>query len=336
MRPLARRHRFHFQVVLGICVALGGARQSRADGETPVTIAGIIKMWDARQQHAKTLDFTGQGTQSLPARAFSAEEATRPTDKNAVGFSVPASTFNIKVRYIADDKSRLRQEFFEKRLDYLKKEYVTQTSIEIHNDDRIIKYLPVSTLEFPIATILKASTAEVTKHPAVLPIWMVYRGRISGIFGKGDFVLTNDKSPVGENMCHILKCGENMVWVDPGRDFVPTRLRWIVRGVTLQTFDIQYIHDAQHGWVPSAWTVVNYYKTGNPSGAMNIKVKSFKINSSVDDGVFVPEIEPGTWVNDLTTDEKYIMRKGGDRRAIKPGEYNGHNYKQLLEQDPSP
>jgi hypothetical protein len=163
---------------------------------------------------------------------------------------------------------------------------------------------------------------------------MVYKARKSGIFGTGDLVLTKDKSQVGEHICHILKYGENMLWVDPERDFVPTRFRSVVRGVTRLAIDISYVHDAQHGWVPSAWTVVHHDRTGNPARTLNIHVKSYRINLPVDDNTFVVEFEPGTWVNDLTTDETYILRKGGARRIVRPGEYNGHNYKELLEQAP--
>ena len=197
-------------------------------------------------------------------------------------------------------------------------------------------YLPVSKLEFPIATIKKAKPADVSTRTALLPILMVYRAQMSGIFGTGNLVLTNEKCAIDEHICISLKCGENMIWVDPERDFVPTRFHWIVRGVVRQAFDFKYSQDARHGWVPSAWSIVRQDRTGKPAETRNLRVESYRIDAGTDDNNFGIEFDPGTWVNDLTTGETYILRKGGARRMIRRGEYNGHNYKELLEQAPNP
>jgi hypothetical protein len=109
-----------------------------------------------------------------------------------------------------------------------------------------------------------------------------------------------------------------------------------VRGVAREEIDFEYAHDARHGWVLSAWTDVYQDKTGKPAETRNIRVKSCNINSSIDDATFEIKFEPGTWVNDLASDKTYILRAGGDRRIVRPGEYNGHNYKELLERAPVP
>ena len=49
---------------------------------------------------------------------------------------------------------------------------------------------------------------------------------------------------------------------------------------------------------------------------------------------FELRLPPGTWVNDYVKKEKYILRDGGVRRPIVHGEFNGSNYRQLLEHDP--
>src|SRR5262249_52598326 len=134
-------------------VTSGRASQARAGEGKPVTLEAIIKSWNARQGNARTLDFSGYGTQSFTARAVSADEATLPTGPKGEAFSVPASTFNIKVRFVGDGTDRFRHECVERLLDYSKKDYVRQHSIETYRRDNHITYLPESKLEFPIATI---------------------------------------------------------------------------------------------------------------------------------------------------------------------------------------
>jgi hypothetical protein len=318
-----------------VVVTSGSASQTRAGEGKRVTLEAIIRSWSARQGNARTLDLSAQGTQSFPARAVSADEATLPTGPKGQDFSVPASTFNTKVRFVADGTDRFRHDCVEKLLNYSKKDYVRQHSVEISKHDAYITYLPVSTMDFPIATIQKAGPYA-PKGRAVLPIMMVYRARIDGVFGTGDLALTDETRMAGEHVHQLLKCGENLIWVDTERDFLPTQFRRIVRGVARQAIDIEYAYDARHGWVLSAWTDVSQDRTGNPAETRNIRVKSCKINSPVDDATFGVEFEPGTWVNDLTTDKVYILREGGARRIVRPGEYNGHNYKELLERAPVP
>jgi hypothetical protein len=215
------------------------------------------------------------------------------------------------------------------------KDYVRQHSVEISKHDAHITYLPIGTMDFPIATIQKAGPYAPNGR-AVRPIMMVYRAQVDGVFGTGGFVLTGEKSIAGEHVLRLLKCGENLIWVDTERDFLPTRFRRIVRGVVRQAIDFEYAYDARHGWVLSAWTDVYEDRTGNPAESRNIRVKSCKINSPIDDTTFGVEFEPGTWVNDLAADRTYILREGGARRIVRPGEYNGHNYKELLERAPVP
>jgi hypothetical protein len=318
-----------------VVVSSGRASQTRAGERKPVTLEAIIRSWTARQENAGTLDLSAKGTQSFPAREVSADEATLPTGRKGQGFSVPACTFNTTVRFVADGTDRFRHDCVEKLLNYSKEDYLRQHSVEISKHDAHITYLPVSTMDFPIATIQKAGPYAPDRR-AVLPIMMVYRAHVNGVFGTGDFVLTDEKAMAGEHVHQLLKCGENLIWVDTERDFLPTRFRRIVRGVARQAIDIEYAYDARHGWVLSAWTDVSEDRTGNPAETRNVRVKSCKINSVIDDTTFGVEFEPGTWVNDLTTDKTYILREGGARRIVRPGEYDGHNYKELLERAPVP
>jgi hypothetical protein len=42
----------------------------------------------------------------------------------------------------------------------------------------------------------------------------------------------------------------------------------------------------------------------------------------------------GTWSQNYTTKESCILLEGGKKRPIKPGEFNGKNYDELLHSEP--
>jgi hypothetical protein len=173
------------------------------------------------------------------------------------------------------------------------------------------------------------------KLPQVLPLLMVYRSQDDGIFGTEKLVLTGRKGVIDNRLCYIMSCGDNLIWVDPTRDFVPTRFRWIGKGATLQAIDIKYAPDSQHGWVPTSWTVVLQHSSGDPIMSDTMSVVEYRIGLALSDETFKVEFVPGTFVDDQMKGTSYILRQGGVQRSVLPGEYNGHNYKDLLEQEPA-
>lgn len=165
---------------------------------------------------------------------------------------------------------------------------------------------------------------------------MAYRALDSdaGVFDAARLSLTKDKGVVENRPCLILSHGESMIWVDPARDYVPTRYRVIDQGVVLQSYDIKYTKDAEHGWVPTSWIVTKLDRNGEVEDSVTATVAEYRIGLPISEDVYDLQLPPGTWVNDYLKDETYILREGGVRRPIIPGEYDGYNYKRLLERDP--
>jgi hypothetical protein len=96
---------------------------------------------------------------------------------------------------------------------------------------------------------------------------------------------------------------------------------------------VEYTKDPRHGWVPTSCTDSRLDRDGNLAESISMTVMKYKIGSPISDDTFSFDVPQGTWVNDYVRGERYILREDGTRRMIAPGEYNGHNYKQLLEQE---
>jgi len=123
--------------------------------------------------------------------------------------------------------------------------------------------------------------------------------------------------------------------VDPGRDFVPVRYHQYDRGSLEQTVDITYRSDETHKWVPAGWTNAQFHGSEHLGRSMTVKVTDVRINVELPADLFdLPPLPDGTWVRNYMTDEDYIVQKGGKRRDVTPGEYDGNNYQYLLHSDP--
>jgi hypothetical protein len=96
--------------------------------------------------------------------------------------------------------------------------------------------------------------------------------------------------------------------------------------------------------ISTTYRVVNHSLEGfesvglnkNQSKAFVVVAKILKFDTSpIDDSVF--ELRPtdrGTWMTDIQQKTMAIYRGDDDIREVKPGEFNGQNYQQLLNSDP--
>jgi hypothetical protein len=321
---------------LTLVFALCGYTQARAQDGRPITVDAIVKSWTARETHARTFDFWGAGRKSTAGRTVEPQECGPTIDqKDAVPFSVPNSTFVVKLRLVADETRRVRFELRDKILSLRAKGYIDQDEIEIYDGDVRQIFFPVGNVEFPNAHITKVSPTDRPRHAQTLPLVLAYRALDPhmGRFDAGGLTLTNDKDTVDKQPCLVLKYGESTVAVDPARDFVPTRYREIRHGVIVRSVEIKYTFDREHGWVPSYWSNARHAKNGEIFETVAITISKYKLGGPIGDEEFQLRLPTGTWVSDYRSNERYILRAGGARRMIAPGEYNGHNYKELLEHD---
>src|SRR5262249_30656320 len=126
------------------------------------------------------------------------------------------------------------------------------------------------------------------RYPQMMPLLMVYRSLDSdiGVFDAGKLKLTQDKGLVDNRTCIILRHDEDIVWVDPERDFIPMRYRVMERGITSRSLDIKYTADPQSGWVPTSWYDVRLGTKGEIEESVNMNITEYKIGDPIPDDRF--------------------------------------------------
>jgi hypothetical protein len=63
-------------------------------------------------------------------------------------------------------------------------------------------------------------------------------------------------------------------------------------------------------------------------------VTECRVGEPLPDDLFDIPLSEGTWVSNYITDETYIVQKGGVRRDVRPGEFTGTNFEELLHSQP--
>ena len=210
---------FRVCVIAVILCQLSGPSIANGQSTQLVTIDSVVEAWRARKSHARTIDFHAVGTTIRRATELSASEAAilSPTGTGGEAVSVSEKAVVTKMRFVADEKGRIRAESYS----------VDRHFIEVFDGDLHKIYFPVSKLDHPSASITKAQPNRLPRAPAFIPLLMVYYTQKNEAFQGCELSLTKDKGVVDGRLCHILSCGENLLWVDPERDFVPTRFHWI-------------------------------------------------------------------------------------------------------------
>jgi hypothetical protein len=214
--------------------------------------------------------------------------------------------------------------------------YPNLQSIDICDGDVENAVFPQSEFMFPNAHVSKDPKCTPARLPPGRPMLIVYRplDATIGVFDVGKLALTDSKSEVEGQPCLLVKHAEDMIWVDPAKDFVPTRYRAIEGGVTWQWIDITYAADVQHGWIPKFWKQV-VAPSGTIWNTTTLEVVEYKIGAdSVSDETFTVQYPPGTWVRDYIHDKSWIVREDGSRRMVLKSE-DGKDYKDLIE-SPTP
>ncbi len=102
------------------------------------------------------------------------------------------------------------------------------------------------------------------------------------------------------------------------------------RGKLIHLITLKYRQDEKNNWIPASWTNASYYGADTLRSSTTMNVKEFQLGEPLSSELFEIPTPVGTWVRKYDTDETYILRNGGEKRKILPGEFNGENYEQLL------
>jgi hypothetical protein len=146
-----------------------------------------------------------------------------------------------------------------------------------------------SFLDHPPGTVLQATANVDAQNLDARPILMAFRPldaamghrlidraitNLSRTFykGKSTFLLEERHDPSG---------WKTILWIEPERDFLVTRYMVAFEQKETVDIDIDYVHDARWGWIPSGWRVTEMLSDGSKRLVAVAKVTSYSINTPI-------------------------------------------------------
>jgi hypothetical protein len=254
---------------------------------------------------------------------------------NASDIGVPDKIFTTKLRFATDQRGRIRVEEEKQEWSPHQSSFVPKISIDIFDGIGRKLYFPKNIAGYPAAYLSAESADHVGRESRSTALRLAYRpfNREYGVSNLTKVRLKKMDTPKGNDNLIVLEHRNTTVWVDSKKDFLPVRYTESQRDTVHRVLDLEYQSDEVHGWVVKSWNSTWTEPEGYLS-SVSAKVLEYSINSKIDDSEFEPEFPPGTWVQNLSTDETYILRSNGQRRPVLKGEFNGTNYNELLESEP--
>ena len=141
-------------------------------------------------------------------------------------------------------------------------------------------------------------------------------------------VLTNEI--IDGNRVFALRDKELTVCIDAAKNYMPVRWTSPIGGLQAE---VAYQHDDDAGWVPHTWTMKTQYESETAT------VTQFAVNKPIADSDFELQLPNGALVEDNSTGTGEvalsIIYADGKQRPLKPGEFNGRNFQDLLESEPN-
>jgi len=146
-----------------------------------------------------------------------------------------------------------------------------------------------SLLDHPPGTLLQATSNVDAQNLDTRPILMAFRPldaamghrlidraitNLSRTFyrGKSTFLLEERHDPSG---------WKTILWIEPERDFLVSRYMLSFEQKETVDIDIDYVHDARWGWIPSGWRVTEMLSDGSKRLVAVAKVTSYSINAPI-------------------------------------------------------
>jgi hypothetical protein len=285
----------------------------------------VISAWKTREKKTNSFDFRWW-SKRFESGSFNSEF---PSLNQANDHQKPDETFIVAYRYLMDGQNRIRQEERGREWSNDKAEFVPREVTQIFDGTLKHTFYMKDRSGFPSLHIGGNNNDTVGKLVWLHPVNMAFRpfGKSTGVFDEKKLSLDDKASVIDGVPMWTLNDGVRIVVVDPERECVPVRCTTVKPGITV---DISYAHDEVCGWVPQSWTI----KYRGPVGLLvseTSKVQSFAVNKQIADAEFDLDLREGAYVNDYSKQEQYILRPDGTRRLLAPGEFNGKNYRELLQ-----
>ncbi len=296
----------------------------------------VIAAWNHRQDEIRTFHFSWSGTQFAGKGHADAAQL----DMSAEPIPPKDTSFDITMVFAVDEKGRVLLQYDGNTWSSEKNQYVPKTTRDIFDGQLRKVFFPQGVKSFPNLHISNNTASDTARDLRAAAIRMVYRpfDTTMGVFDPSKLAITERKGVVENRQCLILShtqdTQEEMIWVDPSRSFLPLRHTIRRRGVIAEQTEISYREDPSNGWVPALWNNALLDKDGNTMKSWSGKVTQYQLNEPIPDSTFETDYPPGTYVQNYVTRENYILREGGGRRPILPGEYKGDNYEEILNSEP--
>jgi hypothetical protein len=314
----------------------GPPRLASAD-DAAATLDTITSAWNARQTSVESFDFEWW-VKRFESGEWNPRVRLEAAKNHAESAPPPDATFIATYRYAMDARGRIRMEYKGKEWSIDKSEFVSKHYVEIFDGNIRKSHFLESALGHPSASLGGFNNNNtVGKLVWLHPVNMVYRpfDKATGIFDSKKLELMHESPASESGPLMVLGFGEGDVWVDPNRDYLPVRYIVLRDGVKTWQMDLSFNRDERDGWAPNSWTIDELDRDGKSRVSESAKVLKFSINKPIADSEFELDLSAGAYVNDVSAKQVYIARPDGSHREIKRGEYNGHNYKELMESDPA-
>lgn len=104
--------------------------------------------------------------------------------------------------------------------------------------------------------------------------------------------------------------------VDPNRSYVIQRISVYHQDKLGSQSTIVYVHDAQHGWIPSRWGAA-LFRDGQIFESIKGRVEEFVVNGAPPREGFDIVPKPGSWVQDAIQNNSYIVLPSGRTRVVR-------------------
>lgn len=324
-------------IIFFVCLIIATSKVEVAaqDGKSAI-VDRVVKAWQARESRFQTWDISWTGT-GFRSKFSVAIDAKRTNPKG-----IPDISFPYKVRLICAGADRIRSEYEGKNWSLKRGELVPFKVINICDGKSGITYFPWNQ-KYKIAYIAACEAAEDANDIQTIPLFIFLRpfGQPFGKIDPTKLELVTTSAEINGTRCCLLKFRRtnqnDLIWVETSKDYLPIRYSWSrpkYGDVPDDIIDIEYAYDETNGWFPVSWTNRWLTLKGAVYEKYTARVTDARINATIPEDMFKLEFPVGTWVENRITKESYILKAGGGKRIVLPGEFTGDNYEQLLNTDP--
>lgn len=330
-------------IAVGMVVALAVMMRPVSVKAADVDLPGILKVWRARQDRTRSIEFEWTERTITPKGHFSKlqQRAVPPAlrKNEPEGVNPPEDLVYDRPVKLLLDGERLRYSYENKMWLPKEKRYVIDSHTSTFDGETSLNYHgPDGLSSFPTAAIYAEkwnSDAGIYHQRALLMAFRPFDFRMSRIDTR-NLRLLEEQPFVEGRKCIVLEQtparseSRQLFYVDPERDFTILRFTDENRSRLECKIDINYALDKKAGWIPDRWSLVwELAKEAGPE-SLTAKVDSYAINPVLDVERFRVQFPAGTWVDDarVTPSSMYLVKEDGKTRPIPRGEASA-TYEQL-------